>query len=158
MIGHHPHGVEFILGNTCHAGAYQTVGHVERRLLARLSVIDTATGSGAIPYQFTTILHHTDIGGIGYRLTRDSRNREVDHLATDRIDERIVLGVSHHEPAFFIPVGRGHENLFQVTVVGVIGPELVCLQIQTLHATTQGADPDVTPLILRNRPHVAVGQ
>ena len=158
MIGDHPHGVELILSNTCHAGANQTVGHVERRLLASLPIIDTATGSRAIPYQFTTILHHTNVGGIGYRLAWDCRNREVDHLAADRIDERIELRVSHHEPAFLIPVGRGHKNLFQIAVVGVIGPELVCLQIKTLHTTTQGTNPDVTPLILRNRPHVAVGQ
>ena len=117
MFGNHPHGVDMILDDAHDTRAQQTRVHVEHVLLVGLGIHHTATSCGAMPYQSATIFHDTGGGGHGCRLTFDGRNLDVDHLAADRIDERIELGMAHHEPPLLGPALRGDEIAWQGRVM-----------------------------------------
>ncbi len=158
ILGNHPHGVLLILGNAHHARANQSAVHIQQRLLVVLPIHNATARGRAMPYQTTTILENTGRRRHGRLLTFDGRNLHVGHLTTHGVDERVILRVTHHEPALGIPGGCGHKVLGHGRVMRVDGAELTCFGREALHATTQGSHPDVAPLILGNRPDVVIEQ
>ena len=158
VLGDHPHRVAQVFDDAHDTRSEETAVHVEQRLTARLTVVDTAARHGSLPEESAAVLHHAYRGGSCRGLAGLVGNLQVDHLAADGIDEREEGGVAHQQPASLDPVDGGHEILAQRGVIGAPGGELSRLAVQPLHAVAERPQPDVAPLVLGHRPDIVVEQ
>ena len=119
MFGDYPHVVKFVFGQTNHAGAQQTRVHVEHGLLVGLPIDYTAACCRTMPDQSAAILHDTSGAGHSCHLSLDNGYLHIGNLAIYRVDERVELRVTYHQPALLGPAGLGHEVLGQRRVMRI---------------------------------------